>query len=75
MTTKPVTVAEFVAYLQTLDQGAEVNIVDASNYTTPVLVDINFAEHIEYIDFRANPFVKPDAPHYGRRYLHIGLSC
>lgn len=79
-----VTVAEFIEWLKTQDQGAIVQCIDhdtdagglSSYYCqggTAQTEDFN-SELFEYTDFRGNEHVKPDAPWYNKRYLLIGRS-
>ena len=76
----PTTVAEFVAWLQTQDQEAEVNVLvgyesfgwGGDSYRFQPL---EIAEHTEYSDLRGNPYTKPEAAHYNKRYLYIGQEA
>lgn len=75
-------VKDFIAWLQTQDQEAIVEIVNhrsgGSYYEqggTASWDDFDKDkqwEHWEYVDFRDNQFVKPHADYFGKRYLRIG---
>jgi hypothetical protein len=75
-----ITVAEFAEWLLTFpDQGAEIEVVehrDRGGYECQggVASEEGFdpSKHLEYTDFRGNQFVKPDSPHFCRRYLMLG---
>ena len=41
-------------------------------FHTPTLEDNDIGDGWEFIDFRNNKFVKPDAKHFGKCYLRIG---
>lgn len=77
-----ITVAEFIEWLKTQDQGAIVQVVDhdrnppGSYYCqggTASVEDFR-PELSEYTDFRGNQFIAPDRPSYNKRYLLIGRS-
>lgn len=70
------TVAELIEWLKTQDQGATACVVAGErgygwNGDSYNLTDFT-PELAEYIDFRGNPFVKSDEPHFNKRYLHLG---
>ena len=78
-----VTVADFRKWLEQFPDDAEVLVAvqqEASGYQSfgevkfeePELIGRNIGKGWEYIDFNGNPFTKPDAPHFGRKFLHIG---
>jgi len=79
-TRKPITVAEFIAYLQTQDQEAIVNVLEGKptyGYEGPTyaFTELNIEEHIDYSDLRGNQFVKPDASYFNQRFLYIGVEA
>jgi hypothetical protein len=43
-------------------------------FDTPKLEDKDIGDGWEFIDFRNNQFVKPDAEHFSKCYLKIGES-
>lgn len=71
------TVADFITWLQTQDQGATVQVVLEERhgqtgyepYTTTSWVDFDPEHHVEYIDLRGNQFCNPPSD---RRYLELG---
>ena len=73
-------VSEFIAFLQQFpDQVAEVLVVEHHSGRSPYdqggtvrLVAFDQSLHIEYTDFRGNPFVKPIAEYFNQRTLLIG---
>lgn len=78
-------VKDFIAWLQTQDQEAIVEIVNHTRGTGYYDHGGNCSwddfdkdkqweqwEQWEYVDFRDNEFVKPDAEYFGKRYLRIG---
>ncbi len=74
-------VHEFIKLLQEFeDQDADIEVVehsDGSGYYDQggncTEAPFNKDEHLEYIDMRGNPHVKPDAPYYNKRTLLIGV--
>lgn len=80
------TVAEMIEWLKTQDQEAIVRVVKHSNRDSYYMQggsveEIDFDPNpgpdtydgtFQYTDFRDNPFVKPDAPHYNQRFLLLG---
>ena len=42
------------------------------DFDTPILEDSDIGDGWEFIDFRGNKFVKPDAKHFNKYYLRIG---
>jgi len=75
-------VKDFVKWLETQDQEADVEVVihDRGNgyYTQGGTVSFEYfdpeKDHFEYIDFRGNQFISKDNVHYGKRFLLIGYS-
>jgi len=78
-----VTVAEFRKWLEQFPDDAEVLVAvqqEASGYQSfgeikfeePELDKAHLGKGWEYVDFKGNQFVKPDAPHFGKRFLYIG---
>lgn len=70
------TVAELIEWLKTQDQEAVVFVVSGERGYAWNGDSYNLQEFTptlaEYIDLRGNPFVKPDAPHFNARSLHLG---
>jgi hypothetical protein len=69
------TVAELIAWLQTQDQGATVEVLctrtqgwSISTGWQPFVPE----QHAEYSDLRGNPFVPADAPYRDARTLKLG---
>ena len=70
-------VADFIAWLKTQDQGATVQVLieECRHWdTTTSWVDFDPEHHASYIDLRGNQFVKDDAPYKDRRYLELGCG-
>lgn len=70
-------VKELIEYLKTQDQEAIVELEvseDSGGYGGCVssVIDLDADKHIEYIDMRGNPYVKPEALYYNKRYLRFG---
>ena len=70
------TVAQLIEFLQTQDQGAEVNVLKATEVPYQGY-DVEFGpldltEDVDYIDLRGNPHVLSGQPSYGKRYLELG---
>lgn len=81
------TVNEFIEWLKTMPQDAQVNVLchdSYSDYCTqggtcseiPFIEegDKNGNECFSFVDFSGNQFVKPDAPYYGKKFLTIGMQ-
>jgi hypothetical protein len=74
------TVRELVQWLSTFkDQDAEVEVIRHNRSTSCYdqggsinVVAFDPDKHTTYLDLRGNPFVKPDAPFYGKRTLLLG---
>ena len=72
-------VAEFIKWLETQDQEAEVHVLkfvegtgwEGGGFVEEVPVDPT-NDTTEYRDFRGNPFTREDAPHFEKRYLILG---
>lgn len=72
------TVADFIAWLQTQDQGAIVQVVVEERRvwdTRTDWVEFDPEHHSQYIDLRGNQFVKDDSPLRDRRYLELGITA
>ena len=78
-----VTVADFRKWLEQFPDDAEVLVAvqqEASGYQSfgevkfeePELSGHDLGKGWEYTDFNGNQFVKPDAHHFGKRFLYIG---
>lgn len=76
------TVLQLIEWLKTQDPDAIVQVVQHKTSLggyyeqggTAKIVDFNPEDmnlH-DYTDFRKNPYVKPDAPYFGQRYLLLG---
>ena len=75
--TEDITVAQFIEFLKTQDQGAIVETIQmvASTYSEhPEFVPLNLEEHIDYTDLRDNSLVMDDEPRKTRRTLEIGST-
>jgi hypothetical protein len=73
--TAPTTIADFIAYLQTLPQDVEVQCLVTKGWsqTYTEWENINIQEHCNVIDFRSNnQFVKPESPNFNKVILEIG---
>jgi len=75
------TVAQFIEWLKTQDQGATVQVAIGKHgrdwqgdYVCIEDFDINNSDHANYIDFRGNQFTKEHEKHYNRRFLEIGSA-
>jgi len=71
---------EFIKSLQELeDQDADVFVIEHNSSTgyydqggSISEVEFNKDEHLEYVDFRGNPHVKPEESYFNARTLLIG---
>ena len=70
-------VAEFIEWLQLQPQDAIVHVLHQQKPDT--YQSYGCCEEVEFTpclstltDFNDNPFVKPDAPYFGKRYLLLG---
>lgn len=73
--TTPITVSELIAWLQTQDQGAFVEILvgDNSGYTPTFYRSFfNPETSVDYTDFRGNQFVRENDPWRDTRTLFLG---
>lgn len=78
----PVTVAQFIAFLQTLPQEAEVEVVNGSHdgYSherveiTPEWEGATGSRNVEVVDFSNNPWVKPEESYFGKTIVTIGYT-
>lgn len=76
------TVAEFIEWLKQFpDQGSTVEVLHCGPGTAYTQQGgVTYSEtfdpekHVEYTDFRGNPWVKEDAPYYNKRTLLLGLN-
>jgi hypothetical protein len=68
--TAPITVADFIAYLQTLPQEAIVQCISVQDY--PIWENIDIQSQCNVIDFRGNQFAKPENPNFNKVILEIG---
>lgn len=72
------TVSEFIEWLNAQDQDAIITCIvhdsRGSYYEQGGTCSTEefTPEFSEYVDFRDNQFVKPDAPYFNKRYLLIG---
>lgn len=79
------TVSEFIEWLKTMPQDAEVNVLchdSHGDYCTqggtcseiPFIKesDDNGNECFSFTDFNGNQFVKPDSRYYNKKFLTIG---
>jgi len=76
-----ITVAKFIAWLQTQDQEAIVEVVnhtsgrgwgDQGGNAEILEFDPENQDLFEYTDMRDNQFVTPDKSYYNRRFLLLG---
>lgn len=75
------TVRQFREWLETLeDQDAIVEVVvhssDGGYYAQGGIAtteEFDPEQHVDYTDFRDNPFVREDAPYYNRRKVVFGV--
>lgn len=75
-------VSEFIKLLEQFpDQDADVLVVEHRSGRSPydqggTVETVNFDPelHLDYTDFRENPFVKPDAEYFNQRTLLIGVT-
>lgn len=72
-------VAEFIEWLKTQDQEAEVEILTScekswghETYNSVSRQVFDPSKHVDYSDFRGNRFVKPTEAHYNKRLLFLG---
>lgn len=72
-------VAEFIEWLKTQDQEAEVRVLRAIEaggyYSSKEVSDFPFdpeADDFEVMDWTDNQFVKPEHPHFGKKELILG---
>lgn len=72
------TISQLIAYLETLPQGAVVEILQSKGaqwggeVVSCIPLDLANPDHITVTDFRGNQFVKADSPHYNKIYVEIG---
>ncbi len=72
------TVRQFIEFLRTLPQDAEVETLRSSpgcgweggDYA--LFDSFDEKRDVEVVDFTDNQFVKKDAPHYGKVFVRIG---
>ena len=78
-----VTVADFRKWLEQFPDDTEVLVAveqRLSDYQSfgdikfeePVIDNADVGKGWEYVDFNGNRLVKPDAPHFGKKFLYIG---
>lgn len=75
-------VSEFIKLLEQFpDQDADVLVVEHHSGRSPYdqggTVETVILEpelHLDYTDFRGNPFVKPDTEYFNQRTLLIGVT-
>lgn len=80
-------VSEFIEWLKTMPQDAEVNVLCHDSYgdyctqggtcrEIPFTIesDNQGNECYSIVDFTGNQFVKPDAPYYNKKFLTIGMQ-
>lgn len=70
-------VSEFIAWLQTQDQGATVEVLvrhPSTGYDVDSFLKEDFdpRDHADYTDLRGNPNVPPGAPYENSRTLFLG---
>jgi hypothetical protein len=77
--TTPMTVAEFIEWLKTQDQGAIVQTIRHKEGTgwddqggSVEVVDFNPETTSDYTDYCDNGYIRVDAPYYNKRFLLIG---
>lgn len=72
------TVAELIAWLQTQDQGATVEVLQERSHILGNYcdwVDFGTEQHADYIDLRGNPHVPADASYRDTRSLRLGATA
>lgn len=74
------TVKELKTYLETLPEETEVEVlVEKSGhyqtYTQFEPLEIGpYSDTLEFVDLTGNPYVKPEATYFGKKFLKFGSS-
>ncbi len=69
------TVAQLIAYLETLPQEAIVQCLSEKRSGYSVWTDwkdLDISEHVNVIDLRENKFVKPESENFQKVFVEIG---